>query len=454
MKIDPDVAAAHAQFGGDLIDMQRRYESEHATVSRIWKALGISTYEQAGGKEISEIVADWKARAVKAETALSLRPAETRVKPLEWKFDKHMSMWHADTVCGRYSTWDIDGGIFMCPGDRSGTLAHGDIEEAKALCQSDFEKRIKASISEPAQFDLEYYKGCEANWREVTDWLIGRGLLDPQDEEWAGFVEVIEEHEAEIEAQARREPARAEEPRDLVKDAETMQCCNPGIDAAIAALLEENKRLRAEEGKEPGTAPDLQGTSEPYTPEEAARLLAKCEEAAAALKAPPSKPVAWLTRNANGSIGHVILSERATHDFRASGHKLEPLYAAPSSSTLEITEEAVEAVAKAVAQALGREHMNDWHLGVARAALEASLPFLSQTGGEKSDGWRTIESAPKDGTHFLAYELSGEMYRCCIGASGFYHVLCGQPCVEQPSPDYWLPLDALPERPAKEETPA
>jgi hypothetical protein len=38
-----------------------------AALARIWKALGIETYEQAGGKEISEIVGDLKARLAEAE---------------------------------------------------------------------------------------------------------------------------------------------------------------------------------------------------------------------------------------------------------------------------------------------------------------------------------------------------------------------------------------------------
>lgn len=42
-------------------------------------------------------------------------------------------------------------------------------------------------------------------YREVWGWLIERGLVDPQDDEWDGFVTVIEEHEAEIEQSTRRE---------------------------------------------------------------------------------------------------------------------------------------------------------------------------------------------------------------------------------------------------------
>ena len=41
--------------------MARRYSEEHFTVCRVWKALGIDTYEQANGKAIDELVADLRA---------------------------------------------------------------------------------------------------------------------------------------------------------------------------------------------------------------------------------------------------------------------------------------------------------------------------------------------------------------------------------------------------------
>jgi hypothetical protein len=35
---------------------EAKYREEHAIVDRVWKALGITSYEQTGGKEISELV--------------------------------------------------------------------------------------------------------------------------------------------------------------------------------------------------------------------------------------------------------------------------------------------------------------------------------------------------------------------------------------------------------------
>ena len=58
-----------AEEQAEIAEVKLREETR--IVDRIWGALGISTYEQAGGKEISEIVADWKARAERAEAALS-----------------------------------------------------------------------------------------------------------------------------------------------------------------------------------------------------------------------------------------------------------------------------------------------------------------------------------------------------------------------------------------------
>lgn len=89
---------------------------------------------------------------------------------------------------------------------------------------------------------------------------------------------------------------------------------------------------------------------------QAEKLAAQAEEG--------KEPAGWLD-----NFGHFWRTEEA-----AKKHNARPLYAAPSSSTLEITEEAVEAARQSL-----------YRNPDIRAALEASLPFLSQTGGEKSD---------------------------------------------------------------------
>lgn len=45
---------------GDIRAWHDAFEEEKNAVSRVWAALGISTYEQAGGKAIWEIVAEHK----------------------------------------------------------------------------------------------------------------------------------------------------------------------------------------------------------------------------------------------------------------------------------------------------------------------------------------------------------------------------------------------------------
>ena len=61
-----------------------------------------------------------------------------------------------------------------------------------------------------------------------------------------------------------------------------------------------------------------------------------------------------------------------------------------------------------------------------------------------TDGWPPIETAPKDGTHFLAYEPTGDMYRAAYNRDGYLRAFCGQPVVETPEPTHWRPLPTPP----------
>lgn len=64
---------------------------------------------------------------------------------------------------------------------------------------------------------------------------------------------------------------------------------------------------------------------------------------------------------------------------------------------------------------------------------------------DAADGWRDIASAPKDGTHFLACDDGGDMYRAAYTEDGYICVFCGQPAAYIPEPTVWRPLPTPPE---------
>lgn len=79
-----------------------RAEEANAAIARIWKVLGIETYAQAGGKEISEIVAGLISRAERAEASAAAKDAALR-RAMEW-------FWPADDTSSeacRDSPWEI-----------------------------------------------------------------------------------------------------------------------------------------------------------------------------------------------------------------------------------------------------------------------------------------------------------------------------------------------------------
>ena len=60
-------------------ELQAKYQDEYAIVDRVWKALGVKSYDDAKGKAIDELVRDLSARADIAEAALATLRDKVRV---------------------------------------------------------------------------------------------------------------------------------------------------------------------------------------------------------------------------------------------------------------------------------------------------------------------------------------------------------------------------------------
>lgn len=124
-------------------------------------------------------------------------------------------------------------------------------------------------------------------------------------------------------------------------------------------------------------------------------------------------------------------ADRAVRDWneRAAPHPAE--------------QDAREAVARVVEDA-AREGIRNYCLDrtdFTAAPFVRRILALTQAA---PDGWRPIETAPKDGTHFLAYEATGDMFRAAFHREGYLMCFGGQPCVQTPEPDFWMPLPPAP----------
>lgn len=125
--------AACEQWSDDYQAQGARLRDEIGIVDRVWKALGITSYYEAGGKEISQIVAAWKARAVAAESALAAsreREAALRaaLEPFAARYWSHVEEHNTAMSVGGYVPLDADYSIEHRLGDFEAA--------ARALAQS------------------------------------------------------------------------------------------------------------------------------------------------------------------------------------------------------------------------------------------------------------------------------------------------------------------------------
>lgn len=65
---------------------------------------------------------------------------------------------------------------------------------------------------------------------------------------------------------------------------------------------------------------------------------------------------------------------------------------------------------------------------------------------EPENGWMPIETAPKDGTPFLAYQRNGgpDLYPCWFVNDQYEGAFWQNDYDNEPSPSHWRPLPAPP----------
>jgi hypothetical protein len=90
-----------------------------------------------------------------AEATLAAREAEAgamKLKPLEWFTPEGLhSTFHAKSIIGNYSIWEIGGcGYFVSPGAHGGTAAVGGLDGAKAAAQAHLEAAVRSVLVSPA----------------------------------------------------------------------------------------------------------------------------------------------------------------------------------------------------------------------------------------------------------------------------------------------------------------
>ncbi|KRB22715.1 hypothetical protein [Mesorhizobium sp. Root172] len=72
------------------------------------------------------------------------------------------------------------------------------------------------------------------------------------------------------------------------------------------------------------------------------------------------------------------------------------------------------------------------------------LSALDRTTLPPTEGWRPIETAPRDGSKFLAYE-KGHYFDCWWHENGYGEAYWMDEADSEPAPSDWMPLPAAPQ---------
>ncbi|MEJ1174253.1 DUF551 domain-containing protein [Agrobacterium sp. CMT1] len=120
----------------------------------------------------------------------------------------------------------------------------------------------------------------------------------------------------------------------------------------------------------------------------------------------------------------------------ARENKLATVVAPDNGTTAEVLSAVLECAEAWVPEAriIGNVRAGDI-ARVVRSALSAQVQDVA--------GWQPIESAPRDGTQFLAFEIDG-YFNCWWHDNGYGEQYWMDEADSEPNPTHWMPLPAAP----------